>query len=175
MILPAAVVCTSDGRRARRAAERENDEEVTMPKQDAGKGKRTTAAEAGADVAEQGAQRIEEQVSNMADMTGRVAQEASQRAGENLELMKRLAATMASGTQAAASEVADWSRQAAERQAEAMRRLTQARRMDEMLTIQDAYVHDNLQALLDFGAKISQLSAEKASEASGHIQKKKGR
>jgi hypothetical protein len=33
-------------------------------------------------------------------------------------------------------------------------------------------VHDNLQALLDFGAKISQLSAEKASEASGHVQKK---
>jgi hypothetical protein len=88
----------SDERYARRvecplgdAAEHENDVEVTMPKQDAGKRKRMTA---GADVAQRGAQRIEEQASNMADMTSRVAQDASQRAGENLELMKRLAATM---------------------------------------------------------------------------------
>jgi hypothetical protein len=165
----------SDERCARRvawassdAAQQEN-KEVTMAKQDAGKRKRTTAAEAGADVAQQG---VQQQMNNMADTSSRAAQEASRRAGENLELMKRLAATMASGVHAAASEVTDWSRQAAERQAEAVRRLTQTRRMDEMLELQDRYMRESLQALLDFGAKISRLSADKAAEASTHLDQK---
>jgi hypothetical protein len=173
MVLGAAVVGTSDERYAAciecslvDAAEHANDEEVTMPKQDADKGKRTTAAEAGADVAQQGAQ----QMSNMADMARSAAQKVSQHAGENLELINRLAATMASGAQAAVSEVTDWSRQAAERQAEAMRRLTQARRMDEIVELQDRYMRESLQALLDFGAKISRLSADKAAEASSHLE-----
>jgi hypothetical protein len=33
----------------------------------------------------------------------------------------------------------------------------------------DNQVRDNLQALLDLSAKVSRLSADKASEASGHL------
>jgi hypothetical protein len=87
-------------------------------------------------------------------------------------MMTRLAETVASGFHATTAEVSDWSRQAAERHSDAVRRLTQARSMDQVLEIQDGYVRDNLQALLDFSAKMSQLSAEKATEASGHVRKK---
>ena len=38
-----------------------------------------------------------------------------------------------------------------------------------MLDFKNRYIRENLQALLDFSAKVSRLSAEKASEASGHL------
>ena len=101
--------------------------------------------------------------------TGRVSQEAARRTSENLELMKRMAETMLSGVQEASSEMVEWTRQVAERQAEATRQITQARDMDEMLDIQNRYIRDNLQALLDLSAKVSRLSADKASEASGQL------
>ena len=105
----------------------------------------------------------------MRDTTGRVAQEAARRTSENLELMQRLAETMLAGAREASSEVAEWTRQASERQAEATRQITQARGMDEMLDVQNRYVRENLQALLELSAKVSRLSADKASEASGHL------
>jgi hypothetical protein len=41
--------------------------------------------------------------------------------------------------------------------------------LEEMLDIQDRYIRENLQALLDLSARVSRLSADKASEASGHL------
>jgi hypothetical protein len=84
--------------------------------------------------------------------------------------MKRLAETMASGVREASSDMVDWTRQLSERQAEAMRQITQARSMEEVLDIQNRYIRENLQGLLDLSAKISRLSANKASEASGQLE-----
>jgi hypothetical protein len=128
-----------------------------------------TATEAGAQATQQGADKLRDQMDTMLGTTSRVSQEAARRTSENLELMKRLAETMVSGAREASSEMVDWTRQASERQAEATRQITQARSMDEMLDIQDRYIRENLQALLDLSAKVSRLSADKASEASGHL------
>ncbi len=127
------------------------------------------ATDAGAEAARRGVERLQGQADTMLDTTSRVSQEAAQRTGENLELMKRLAETMASGFRETSAEMVEWIRQASERQAEATRQITQARNMDEVLDIQNRYIRENLQALLDFSAKVSRLSAEKASEASGHL------
>ena len=83
--------------------------------------------------------------------------------------MKRLAETMASSVREASSEVGEWTRRAIERQTEATRQITQARSMDEVLDIQNRYLRENLQSLLDLSAKVSQLSADKASEASSQL------
>ena len=64
----------------------------------------------------------------------------------------------------------EWTRQVSERQAEAMRQITQARSMEEVLDIQNRYIRENLQALLDLNAKIARVSADKADEASGHLE-----
>jgi hypothetical protein len=103
------------------------------------------------------------------DATSRVSQEAARRASENLELMKRLAETMTSGVREASSEVLQWTRQASERQAEAMRQMAQAKSMDEALNLQSNYIRENLQSLLDLSTKVSRVSADKTSEASGHL------
>ena len=128
-----------------------------------------TASDAGAEATRQGADKLREQMDTMLGTSSRVSQEAAQRTSANLELMKRLAETMLSGAREASSETVDWTRQAAERQAEATRQITQARGMEEMLDIQNRYIRENLQALLDLSAKVSRLSADKASEASGHL------
>jgi predicted O-linked N-acetylglucosamine transferase (SPINDLY family) len=127
------------------------------------------ATEAGAQATRQGAEKLQGQMDTMLGTTSRVSQEAAQRTSENLELMKRLAETMMSGAREASSEMVAWTRQASERQAEATRQITQARSMDEVLDIQNRYIRENLQALLDLSAKVSRLSADKASEASGHL------
>jgi hypothetical protein len=127
------------------------------------------ATDAGAEAARRGVEGLQGQADTMLDTTSRVSQEAAQRTGENLELMKRLAETMASGFRETSAEMVEWIRQASERQAEATRQITQAHSMDEVFDIQNRYIRENLQALLDFSAKVSRLSAEKASEASGHL------
>ena len=127
------------------------------------------ATDAGAEATRQGAEGLQEQMSAMLGTTGRVSQEAARRTSENLELMKRMAETMMSGAREASSETVEWTRQVAERQAEATRQITQARDMEEILDIQNRYIRDNLQALLDLSAKVSRLSADKATEASGHL------
>jgi hypothetical protein len=119
---------------------------------------------------QRGAEKLQGQADAMLDATGRVSREAAQRTSENLELMKRLAETMLAGARDASAELVAWTRQAAERQAEATRQITQARGLDEMLALQDRYTRDNLQALLELSAKVSRLSAEKASEAGGHLE-----
>jgi len=143
-----------------------------MANQDPSKAQRAAAdrtVEAGAEVTRQGAEKLQDQMNTMLGTASRAAQEAAQRTSENMELMKRLAETMASGAKEASSEIVDWTRRASERQSEATRQITQARSLDEVLDVQNRYIRENLQALLDFSAKVSRLSAEKASEASGHL------
>lgn len=123
-----------------------------------------------AEAPRQDAERLQGQATPMLDTASRVSQEAMRRTSENLELMKRLAETMISSAREASSEMAEWTRQVSERQAEAMRQITQARSMEEVLDIQNRYIRENLQALLDLNAKIARVSADKADEASGHLE-----
>ena len=142
-----------------------------MPNPDPDKTQRAAdrTADAGAEATRQGAEELQGQVDTMLGTVGRASQEAARRTSENMELMKRLAETMAAGAREASSEIAEWTRQASERQKEATHQITQARGLDEALDFQNRYIRENLQALLDFSAKVSRLSAEKASEASGHL------
>jgi uncharacterized membrane protein YccC len=133
-----------------------------------------TATEAGTEAAQQGAGKLQEQANTMLDTSGRVSQEVAQRTNENLELLRRLAETMMAGAREASTEVTEWTRQATERQTEAMRQITQARGMDELLETQNRYIRDNLQALLDLSTRVSRLSAEKTSEVSSHLDQGRG-
>jgi hypothetical protein len=143
-----------------------------MPNPDRDKTQRAAdrTADAGAEATRQGAEKLQGQMDAMLGTAGRASQEAARRTSENMDLMKRLAETMASSAREVSSEMVEWTRQASERQNEATRQITQARSLDEVLEFQNRYIRENLQALLDFSAKVSRLSAEKASEASGHLE-----
>src|SRR5215203_6478022 len=122
-----------------------------MADQDQNKPQRAAAgraADAGAEAARQGAEKLQDKMNTMLGTASRTMQEAAQRTNENMELMKRLAETMASGAREASSEIVAWTRQASERQAEATSQITQARSLDEVLDCQNRYIRENLQALL---------------------------
>jgi hypothetical protein len=156
---PAAKAREATGAAAERTAD------ATRAATDAG----TDAARQGTDAAQQGAERLQAQMSSMLDVGGRASQEAARRTSENLELMRRLAETMASGVKETSSELMDWARQATERQTEATRQITQARSMEEVLDVQNRYIRENLQSLLDFSAKVQRQSADRASQASNQL------
>jgi hypothetical protein len=127
------------------------------------------SADAGAEATRQGGEQLQRQMNTVLDATSRTSQEAAQRMSENLDLMKRLGETVASGLRETSSEMVEWLRRATERQTEATRQITQARSMDEVLEVQSRYIRENLQALLNVTAKVSRLSADKANEASSHL------
>src|SRR4051812_45246544 len=69
-----------------------------MADQDSTKTQRAAAdrtAEAGAKATRQDAEKLQDQMDSMLGTAGRASQEAARRTSENLELMKRLAETMA--------------------------------------------------------------------------------
>ena len=127
------------------------------------------STDAGAEATRQGGEQLQRQMNTVLDATNRTSQVAAQRMSENLELMKRLGETMASGLRETSAEMVDWLRRATERQTEATRQITQARSVDEVVEVQSRYIKENLQALLDVSAKVSRLSADKADEAKGQL------
>jgi hypothetical protein len=92
-----------------------------------------TVINAGAEAAQQGAERLQGQTNDMQEMIRRASQDAAQRTSENLELMKRLAETMASSVRETSSEMVEWAKQASKQQQEATRQIIQARSLDEVL------------------------------------------
>src|SRR4051794_22797049 len=77
-----------------------------------------TATQAGAEATRPGAAKPQGQMDTMLDPTSRVPKEAAGGRSKNLELMKRLAKTMMAGAREPSWKMVDWTRQAAERQAE---------------------------------------------------------
>jgi len=120
----------------------------------------------------QGADQLRNQMTDVAGMSAKVSQELIQRSGQNFEMMKRIAETMTSGARSAASECAEYAKHSAKRQTEMMQQLASARSPNDVLDIQNRYLQDNLKELLTFSERLSQLSADKAREASEKIDQK---
>jgi hypothetical protein len=130
------------------------------------------AADAGAEATRQaesnirqGADQLRNQMGGMAQMSAKVSQDLVNRSGQNFEMMRRIAETMASGARSAATECAEYAQHTAKRQAEMMQQLSGARSPDDVLEIQNRYLQENLRELLSFSERLSTLSAEKAREA----------
>jgi hypothetical protein len=107
----------------------------------------------------------------MQEMIRHASQDAAQRTSENLELMKRLAETMASSVLEISSEMVEWAKQAAKQQQEATRQIIQARSLDEVLDTQNRYVRAICRHC-STSVKIFHRSADTASETSDQLQKK---
>jgi len=113
----------------------------------------------------QGADQLRNQMSGMAEMSAKVSRELIEHSGQNFEVMRRIAETLASGVQAAASECTEYAQHTAQRQTEMMQQLSAARSPNEVLEIQNRFLKDNLKELLSFSERLSRLSADKAREA----------
>jgi hypothetical protein len=113
----------------------------------------------------QGADQLRDQMTEMAGMSAKVSQDLIERSGQNFEMMKRIAETLASGIKSAVSESGEYAQNTAKRQVEMMQQLTSARSPNDVLEIQNRYLQDSLRELLSFSERLSRLSADKAKEA----------
>jgi len=139
---------------------------------DATKDTATEATRQAESTIRQGADQFRNQMTGMAEMSAKVSQDLIQRSGQNFEMMRRIAETMASGARSAATECGEYVQHTAKRQAEMMQQLSSARSADDVLEIQNRYLQDNLKELLTFSERLSRLSAEKAKEASERLDRK---
>jgi hypothetical protein len=121
------------------------------------------------DVIRQGADQFRNQMSGMAEMSAKVSRELIERSGQNFEVMRQIAETLASGVQTAASECSEYAQHTAQRQAEMMQQLSAAQSPNDALRIQNHFLKDNLKELLGFSERLSRLSADKAKEAGEHL------
>jgi hypothetical protein len=98
----------------------------------------------------QGADQLRDQMTGMAGMSAKVSQDLIERSGQNFEMMKRIAETLASGGKSAVSECGEYAQNTAKRQTEMMQQLTSARSPNDVLEIQNRYLQDSLRELLSF-------------------------
>jgi hypothetical protein len=117
----------------------------------------------------QGADQLRDQMTGMAGMSAKLSQDLIERSGQNFEMMKRIAETLASGVKSAVSESGEYAQNTARRQTEMMQQLTSARSPNDVLEIQNRYLQDSLRELLSFSERLSLLSADKAKEAGEHL------
>ena len=132
-------------------------------------GGRTESATQADSAMRQGADQLRTQMSGLAEMSAKVSQNVLTRSGQNFELMRRIAETLASGVQSAASECSEYAQHTARRQAEMMQQLGAARSPEDFLEIQNRHLQDNLKELLSFSERLARLSADKAKEAGEHL------
>jgi hypothetical protein len=113
----------------------------------------------------QGADQLRDQMTETTGMSAKLSQDLIERSGQNFEMMKRIAETLASGIKSAVSESGEYAQNTAKRQSEMMQQLTSARSANDVLEIQNRYLQDSLRELLSFSERLSLLSADKAKEA----------
>jgi hypothetical protein len=117
------------------------------------------------DAIRQGADQLRNQMSGMAEMSAKVSRELIERSGQNFEVMRRIAETLASGVQTTANECTEYVQHTVQRQTWMMQQLSAAQSPNEVLEIQNHYLNDNLKEILSFTERLSRLSADKAKEA----------
>ena len=133
----------------------------------------TDATKQAGNAIRQGADQLRDQMTETAGMSATVSQDLIERSGQNFEMMKRIAETLASGGKSAVSECGEYAQNTAKRQAEMMQQLTSARSPNDVLEIQNRYLQDSLRELLGFSERLSRLSADKAKEAGERLDPKR--
>jgi hypothetical protein len=108
----------------------------------------TDATKQAGNAIRQGADQLRDQMTGMAGMSAKLSQDLIERSGQNFEMMKRIAETLASGGKSAVSECSEYAQNTAKRQSEMMQQLTSARSPNDVLEIQNRYLQDSLRALL---------------------------
>ena len=108
-----------------------------------------------------------------ADQAARAAHAVAQHTGENLDVVMQVASTAVSGYQSVVTELVDQGQQAFQRNVDAFNQALRVRSTTDLLNIHSRYLHDSLGAVLSTSARISEISAKTATEATGRLQQRR--
>jgi N-acetylglucosamine kinase-like BadF-type ATPase len=104
---------------------------------------------------------------NLVEQAARTVQTVVQQAGQNLDLTLQLAGTATSGYQ---SVQAGQARQAVQRTQDALTQASQVRSPTALLDLQNSYLTDSLRAVLATNARLAEIAADVARQATDKLQ-----
>jgi N-acetylglucosamine kinase-like BadF-type ATPase len=112
----------------------------------------------------------DEKAQNLVEQAARTAQTVVQQANQNLDLALQLTGTAASGYQSVQAELAKQARQAVQRTQDALTQASQVRSPTALLDLQSSYLTDNLRAALATNARLAEIAADVARQATDKLQ-----
>ena len=107
---------------------------------------------------------------HLVEQAARAVQTVVQQANQNLDLALQLTGTAASGYQSVQSELAGQARQAVQRTQDALTQASQVRSPTALLDLQNSYLTDSLRAVLATNARLAEIAADVARQATDKLQ-----
>jgi hypothetical protein len=122
-------------------------------------------AERGADTAKQVAEKSSQEFGRLLNFSAEASQDAARQFNQNLDLLLQVGSVVASGYQSIISEWSNYAQQAARRNVDALNAILRVQSPQDLLRVEGDLLKDNVQDLLSVSARISELSAQFATEA----------
>ena len=146
----------SSGNQAARArAEITNDVAGTMRE----------TAQSGLTLASETAQRSMDQMTKMFGVSGERAEQAARQSSQNLDVLMQCSTVLAHGFQTISREWMSYAQWSMQRNVEGFSAILRSRNPRDAMAAQSELLKQNMEGLLNGGAKIAQLSAEVANES----------
>src|SRR5688500_13446357 len=111
-----------------------------------------------------------EKARNRVEQAARAAQAVVQQANQNLDLALQLTGTAASGYRSVQAELAGQARQAVQRTQDALAQASEVRSPTALLDLQGSYLTDSLRAALATNARLAEIAADVARQATDKLQ-----
>src|SRR5690242_4599865 len=121
--------------------------------------------ERGADTAKQVVEKSSQEFGRLISFSAEVSQDAVRQFNQNLDVLLQIGSVVASGYQSILSEWSSYAQQAARRNVDTLNAVLRVQSPQDLLRVEGALLKDNLQDLLSVTARVSELSAQFATEA----------
>ncbi len=122
-------------------------------------------AQSGMALASETAQRSMDQMTKMFGLSGERAEQAARQSSQNLDVLLQCSTVLAHGFQTISCEWMSYAQGSMQRNVEGLSAILRSRNPRDAMAAQSELLKQNMEGLLNGGAKIAQLSAEVANEA----------
>jgi hypothetical protein len=122
-------------------------------------------AQSGFALASETAHRSMDQMTKMFGLSGERAEQAARQSSQNLDVMMQCSTVLAQGFQTISREWMNYAQGNVQRNVEGFSAILRSRSPRDVMAAQSELLKQNMEGLLNGGAKIAQLSAEVANEA----------
>ena len=119
----------------------------------------------GADTAKKVAEQANRGIGDLLTVSAETSQDVVRQVSANLDMLLQVGSAVASGYQSILSEWSNYTQQAAQRNADALNAALRARNPRDLFSVQGDLLRDTVQGFFSTGARVSELSAQVASEA----------
>jgi phasin family protein len=119
----------------------------------------------GVNTAAESTRRMADQVTQLFGLTGKQQDEFARRSAQSVEAMSQASTAVTRGLQDLSRELMTVAQEQIRRNVEALGRLSHARSVQELITVQSELLRDNLQQMMESTRRMAEVSSRMADEA----------